>query len=123
MGISGLGSAHAWNFVRRPFFGSARRLNLALFLSVDHVATYVMGRRRFGDSGGASFVEFREAVFESSVLFYLMCINARHAADLDSDRRSSTDGDWVVSLEKASELTYFYGECLGTLVRLRLGLN
>ena len=34
-------------------FGSARRLNLALFLSVDRVATCVRGRRRFGESGGA----------------------------------------------------------------------
>ena len=36
---------------------------MALFLLVDHVATYVRGRRQFGDSGGESFVEFREAVF------------------------------------------------------------
>jgi len=91
------GSAHAWNYVRLLFFGSARHLNLVLFLLVDHVATYVRGRRQFGDSGGASFVEFCEAIFEFSVLFYLMCINARHAADQDSDRRSSTDEDWVVS--------------------------
>ena len=97
------GFAHAWNYVRRLFFGSARRLNLALFLSVDRVATYVRGRRRFGESGGATFAEFREAFFffffffEFSVFFYLMRINARHATDLDSDRRSRADGDWVVS--------------------------
>ena len=30
------------------FFSSAQHLNLALFLSVDRVATYVRGRRRFG---------------------------------------------------------------------------
>ena len=55
-------------------------------------------RRRFGESGGATFVEFREAVFfKFSVEFYLMRINACHAADLDSDRRSRTDGDLVVS--------------------------
>ena len=41
-------------------------------------------------------MEFREAVFEFSLLFYLMCINTRHAADLDSDRRSSTNEYWVV---------------------------
>ena len=89
-----------WNYVWQLFFGSARRLNLVLFLSVDCAVTYVRGRRRFGDSGGASFVEFREAIFEFSVLFYLVRINARHAADLDSDCQSSTDGDWVVSHRK-----------------------
>ena len=47
-------------------------------------------------SGGATFVEFHEAIFEFSVVFYLMYINTHHAADLDSDRRSRTDGDWVV---------------------------
>ena len=30
-----------------------------------------------------------------------MRINARHAAGLDSDRRSRTDGDWVVSHGKS----------------------
>ena len=45
-------------------------------------------------------MEFREAIFEFSVVFYLMCTNAHHAADLDSDCRSSTDGDWVVSHAK-----------------------
>jgi len=69
---------------------------------VDCGATYVRGRRRFGDSGGASFAEFREAVFEFSTLFYLMRINIHHAADLDSDRQSSTDEDWVVSHGKGS---------------------
>ena len=44
-----------------------------------------------------TFVKFRVAAFECSVIFYLMRINARHAAGLDSDRRSRTDGDWVVS--------------------------
>ena len=76
------GSAHVWKYVRRLFFGSAQCLNLALFLPVDHVATYVRGRSRFGDSVGASFVEFHEAVFEFSVLFYLIRINAHHGADL-----------------------------------------
>ena len=84
-------------------------MNLALFLSVDRVATYVRGRRQFGDSGGASFVEFREAIFEFSMLFYLMRINARHAADLDSDRRSSTDRDWVVSHGKGFRANNFMG--------------
>ena len=68
------------------FFGSARRLNLTFFLSVDRVSTYVRGRRLFGESGGATFVKFREAVFEFSVIFYLMRINARHAAGLDVGR-------------------------------------
>jgi len=107
--------------VRRLFFGSVRRLNLALFLSVDRGATYVRGRRRFGDSGGASFVEFREAVFEFSVLFYLMRINARHAADPDSDRRSSTDQDWVVSHGKGYIILWGMSRDVSTLeVRAKL---
>ena len=31
------------------------------------------------------------------MVFYLMRINTRHAADLDSDCWSRTNGDWVVS--------------------------
>ena len=79
----------------RRLYLALRRLNLALFLSLDRVATYLRGRRRSGESGGAAFVEFREAVFlfEISVVFYLMRINARLAAGLDSivgPRRSET---------------------------------
>ena len=39
------------------YFLALYSLNLALFLSVDHVATYMKGRQQFGESGGATFVE------------------------------------------------------------------
>ena len=42
-------------------------------------------------------MEFCEAIFELSVVFYLMHINGSHAADLDSNHWSRTDRDWVVS--------------------------
>ena len=54
-------------------------------------------------------MEFREGVFEFSVVFYLMRINARHAAHLDPDRRSRTDGDWVVSHGKGFRANNFMG--------------
>ena len=78
--------------------GSSRHSNLALFLSVDRVATYLRGRRVSGESGSAEVVEFREAIFEFSAVFHLMRTDARHAAGLaDSDCQPRTDGDWVVS--------------------------
>ena len=76
---------------------------------MDRVVAYVRGRRRCGESGGVTFVEFREGVFEFSVVFYLMRINARHAAHLDPDRRSRTDGDWVVSHGKGFRANNFMG--------------
>ena len=79
--------------MRWLFWGSSRHLNL----SVDRVATYLRERRLSGESGSAEVVECREAIFEFSVVFHLMCTDARHAAGLDSDCRPRTDGDWVVS--------------------------
>ena len=68
------GSAHA----------HTRRLFLALHgfefrTLLVTVATYVRRRRRSGEQ------EFCEAIFEFSMVFYLMRINVRHAAGLDSD--------------------------------------
>ena len=45
-------------------------------------------------------MEFREADFEISVVFHLMCTNTRHAAGLDSDCQPKADENWVVSLGK-----------------------
>ena len=50
--------------------GPSRHLNLALFLSVDRVATYLRERRLSGESGSAEVVEFHEAIFEFSVVFH-----------------------------------------------------
>ena len=66
--------------MRWLFLGSSRHLNLALFLSVDRVATYLRGRRLPGESGSAEVVEFREAIFEFSAVFHLMRTDARPAA-------------------------------------------
>ena len=75
------------------------------------------------ESGGATFVEFHEAVFEFSVVFYLMHMNAHHAADLDSDCWSRMDEDWVVSHGKGFRANIIlWGMPIGTLVRLRFGL-
>ena len=65
------------------FFGSSRRLNLVLLLSVDRVATYLRERRLPGESGSAEVVEFREAVFEFRCCIHLMHTNTHSAAGLD----------------------------------------
>ena len=86
--------------MRWLFLGSSRHLNLALFLSVDRVATYLRERPLSEKSDSAEVVEFHEAIFEFSVVFHLMHTDAHHAAGLDSDCRPRMDGDWVVSHEK-----------------------
>ena len=105
------------------FLGSSRHLNLALFLSVDCVATYLRERRLSGESGSAEGVEFREAIFEFSVAFNLMCTGACHAAGLDLDCRPRTDEDWVVSYGKGFGADIILWGCIGMLVCWRLGLN
>ena len=74
------------------FWGSSRHLNLALFLLVDNVATYLRERRLSEETGSSEVVEFREATFEFSGLFHLMRTDAHHAASLDLDCRPRTEG-------------------------------
>ena len=90
---------------------------------MDHVAIYLRKRRLSGESGSAEGVEFREAIFEFSVVFHLMCTDAHHAAGLDSDCRPRTDGDWVVSYGKGFGADIILWGCIGMLVCWRLGLN
>ena len=63
------------------------------------------------ESGSAEVVEFREAIFEFSVVFHLMHIDARHAAGLDSDCWPRMDGDWIVSHWKGFKPTILWGMC------------
>ena len=52
------------------FLGSTRHLNLALFLSVDRVTTYLRGRWWSRESGGTAFLQFCEAFF--CLFFFLI---------------------------------------------------